>query len=168
MRFLFVDRVLELERYTRIVAVRQIPLAEDLFMQHFPGRPMMPASLLIEALAQTATILVETSREFDCKALVGYVANSKFRQPVVPGFEMRLEMQTVSTSEDGAVLTGAVLQRGQRCVNAEIGMVIAPLGEFLGKVDVAHYHLLYDTWLENTNLSGFDRDPRSRLQRACA
>ena len=166
MRFLFVDRVLELERNSRIVAVRQITLADDLFTQHFPGRPMMPASLLIEALAQTATILVETSREFQCKAYVGYVANAKFRQPVVPGFEMRLEMKMVNRGAEGAVLSGTVVQRERRCVNIEIGMVTAPLAEFFEPGHVAYYHMLYDSWLADTQFEGFDRDPRERSQRA--
>lgn len=168
MRFLFIDRVLELERHERIVAVRQVPFADELFAQHFPGRPMMPASLLIEALAQSATILLETSREFACKAYVGYVANAKFRRPVVPGFEMRLEQRVVCVEKDAAVLSGSVHQRGERCANIELGMVIAPLAEFFGTGNVAYYHALYDTWLADASLSGFDRDPREGLQRAPA
>jgi 3-hydroxyacyl-[acyl-carrier-protein] dehydratase len=168
VRFLFVDRVLELERDNRIVASRQITIADDLFAQHFPGRPMMPASLLIEALAQASTILLETSSEFQCKAYVGYVANAKFRRPVVPGFEMQLEMKTVNRGPDGAVLTGTVQQREHRCVNIEIGMVTAPLAEFFTKDTVTQYHALYQPWLADTRFMGFDTDPRERLQCAGA
>jgi 3-hydroxyacyl-[acyl-carrier-protein] dehydratase len=166
LRFLFVDRVLELERDKGIIATRQITIADELFTQHFPGRPMMPASLLIEALAQAATILLEASSEFQCKAYVGYVANAKFRRPVVPGYEMRLEMKMVSGGTDGAVLTGVVKQRDKRCANIEIGMVTAPLAGFFPPGTVSYYHSLYDAWLEETHFKGFEKDPRERLQRA--
>ena len=165
MRFLFVDQVLELERNQRIVATRQVSLADEIFAEHFPGRPMMPASLLIESLAQAATILLETSREFQCKAYVGFVNNAKFHKPVVPGSEIRLELTTEHLGDDGALLRGIVSQNEQRCVKAEIGMVTAPVGEFFTQETLHFYHGLYIVWLAATRFYGFAGDPREALNR---
>lgn len=163
MSFLFVDRVWELERDRSIVAARQISVGEEVFREHFPGRPMMPASLLIEASAQAATILLEVSCGFTHKAFVGYVTNAKFRAPVVPGYEMRLEMNVVSADTAGAILKGRILQRDRRCANLEIGMVTSPLREFIPAEVLAHYLALYGYLLAETQFVGFEQDPRERL-----
>ncbi len=163
MSFLFVDRVQELDRDNSIIATRQVSLAEEIFGEHFPGRPMMPASLLIEAFAQAATILLEVSSGFTNKAFVGYVSNGKFRVPVVPGHEMRLELNVVSADTTGAVLKGKIIQREKRCASVEIGMVMSPLKKFIGPPYLTYYLSLYDVWLADTRFSGFEQNPRERL-----
>lgn len=164
MHFLFVDRVLELERDTRLVAVRQLPLADEIFTHHFPGRPMLPASLLIEALAQAATILIEASREFRFKAIPGYVENAKFRAPVVPGHEMRIEVDAERTTPEGVAVRGVVWQRDKRCVTAALGMVTAPLTDFYPPAQAPFYRALYEKWLAETACAGFDRNPLELLR----
>ena len=98
MRFIFVDRVVSLVRNERITALRQLTAAEEIFQQHFPGNPMLPASLIIEACAQAATMLLETSSGFESKAFVGFVEKAKFRRQVRPNDEVRLEIENIKIS----------------------------------------------------------------------
>src|SRR4030095_1024227 len=85
--FLLVDKVLELERRSRILAVKQVTINEPFFAGHFPGAPVMPGVLQIEALAQAGAILV--LQEFEDRAnkipFFSTIENAKFRRPVVPG-----------------------------------------------------------------------------------
>lgn len=95
--FLFVDRVLELTE-EKIVAIKNVTFNEPHFQGHFPGEPVMPGVLIIEAMAQAGGILVSYSRGKDEAELVflASVRNARFRRPVVPGDELRLEVTTNS------------------------------------------------------------------------
>ena len=166
LAFLFVDRVRRLVKNEEIVACRDLLPSEEIFAHHFPGRPMMPASLLIEAAAQAATILLEVGNEFRDKAFVGYVSQAKFRRVVVPGHEMVIRMMATSVRSDGAVLRGTIEQRNQRCVSLELGMAISPLSDFYPPEHRSRYRAMYETFLDGAVLEGFDRDPLERLRDA--
>ena len=95
---LLVDRVVSLERDARIHAVKAVSFNESFFQGHFPGRPIMPGVLQIEALAQAAGILaVETLELAGSGKLVYFMAieNAKFRSPVEPGVLLDLEAEFV-------------------------------------------------------------------------
>jgi 3-hydroxyacyl-[acyl-carrier-protein] dehydratase len=96
--FLFVDRIIELEEGKRIVGIKNVTINEPFFQGHFPGEPVMPGVLIIEALGQTAGVLAYRA--------VGGVAEGKgvylmsinrvkFRRPVLPGDQLRLELDVV-------------------------------------------------------------------------
>ena len=94
--FLLVDRVVEVEPGKRIVGIKNVTYNEPFFPGHFPGRPIMPGVLIVEAMAQTAGLLVFKSiPEEDCKKPVFFLGmdNVKFRKPVVPGDQLRLEVE---------------------------------------------------------------------------
>src|SRR4030043_1685859 len=94
--FLLVDRILELEAGKRIVGIKNVTYNEPFFPGHFPGRPIMPGVLIVEALAQTAGVLVfNTLSEGERNKLVYFLGmdNVKFRKPVVPGDQLRLELE---------------------------------------------------------------------------
>lgn len=94
--FLFVDRVLELVPGVHVVAEKDVSGREDFFRGHFPGFPLMPGVLIIEALAQAGAIAVLSSPEHAGKlALFGGVEHARFRRNVVPGDVLRLEVDVL-------------------------------------------------------------------------
>jgi len=87
-----VDAVTELEPGRRIVAVKNVTVSEEFFQGHFPGSPLMPGVLMIETLAQVATLLLMNGDTSGGQAFLRGVDNAKFRLPVVPGDRLRLEV----------------------------------------------------------------------------
>ena len=91
--FLLVDRVIELEPGKRAVAIKQVTANEPQFTGHFPGRPIMPGVLMVEALAQTAGVAALTLDEYRGKmGLFAGIDECRFRRMVVPGDTLRLEV----------------------------------------------------------------------------
>ncbi|MGD2080743.1 MAG: 3-hydroxyacyl-ACP dehydratase FabZ [Nitrospirota bacterium] len=94
--FLLVDRVLEVEKSKRVVGIKNVSANEHFFEGHFPGNPIMPGVLIIEALAQTAGILTNVSADKKFKGVYFMsIEKAKFRKPVVPGDQLRLEVELV-------------------------------------------------------------------------
>src|SRR3954454_9780383 len=93
---LLVDRIIELEA-ERIVGIKNVTANEPFFNGHFPDFPVMPGVLIVEAMAQTAGVLVLKSMGGRGKKLVLLVAieNARFRKPVVPGDQLRMEMKVL-------------------------------------------------------------------------
>lgn len=94
--FLLVDRVLELEESKRIVAIKNVTVNEPFFQGHFPGRPIMPGVLILEALAQAGGVLAFKSFP-GMKGTVFFtgIDGARFRKPVVPGDQLRLVVDVV-------------------------------------------------------------------------
>jgi len=96
--FLFVDRVLEVEPGKSIVGLKNVSMDEPFFQGHFPGRPIMPGVLIVEAMAQAAGVLVYKSIETDDKMVYFMsIEKAKFRKPVVPGDQLRLEVEAIQS-----------------------------------------------------------------------
>jgi len=103
--FLLVDRVVDMEKGKRIVAIKNVTINEPFFQGHFPGNPIMPGVLIIEALAQTAGILLLKFREKTSKVPVFMtIEEARFRLPVKPGNILRLEVELL---RDGATFSKA-------------------------------------------------------------
>jgi beta-hydroxyacyl-ACP dehydratase FabZ len=95
--FLLVDRVLESDGFSRMVAVKNVTINEPFFSGHFPEHPVMPGVLVVEALAQVGVILL-FSRDDERKSKLVYfsgIDNCRFRRPVVPGDQLRLEINVI-------------------------------------------------------------------------
>jgi len=92
---LLIDRVLELKRKERIVAIKNVTINEPFFNGHFPGLPIMPGVLIVEAIAQAggALLLTEVEDRSDKVMVFTGIDRAKFRRPVGPGDQLRLEVQ---------------------------------------------------------------------------
>ena len=95
--FLLVDRILELEPGKRVVGIKNVTVNEPFFPGHFPSYPVMPGVLIIEALAQTGAVLGILSFEEHERDKITYftgIDNARFRKPVIPGDQLRMELNT--------------------------------------------------------------------------
>ncbi len=99
--FLLVDRILEVDPMKRVVGLKNVTINEPFFAGHFPGRPIMPGVLILEAMAQTGgMLLLNSGKEFSDK-LVYFtgIDNAKFRKPVVPGDQLRFEVELLKARQ---------------------------------------------------------------------
>lgn len=95
--FLMVDRIIEMEPGVRCVGIKNITVNEPFFQGHFPGHPVMPGVLIIEAMAQVAGIMAYLASDEEIRARVTYfmaIDNARFRKPVSPGDQLRIEVST--------------------------------------------------------------------------
>jgi beta-hydroxyacyl-ACP dehydratase FabZ len=119
--FLLVDRILELEP-ERIVGIKNVTANEPFFPGHFPDFPVMPGVLIVEAMAQTAGVLVLKSipdRENKLVFLVS-IDSAKFRKPVVPGDQLRIEMSVIRRKGSVAKMAGRATVNGVLVAEAEV------------------------------------------------
>ena len=125
---LLVDRVESLERDRSIVAIKAVTINESFFQGHFPGRPIMPGVLIVEALAQAAGVLaVEALGLAGSGKLVYFMAieGAKFRAPVEPGVLLRLEVEFVQKRAAVCKFAGRALVDGKLAAEAQFTAMIA-------------------------------------------
>jgi 3-hydroxyacyl-[acyl-carrier-protein] dehydratase len=109
LRWIWIDRFEEFESGRRAVAIKNVTLAEEHLHDHFPGFPVMPASLLIEGMAQTAGILVGEARQFSEKVILAKIKRAVFHQFVRPGQQVRHEAVIEQLTDQAASTRGRVL-----------------------------------------------------------
>jgi beta-hydroxyacyl-ACP dehydratase FabZ len=120
--FLLVDRVLELEEGRRIVALKNVTFNEPFFQGHFPGNPIMPGVLVVEAMAQAGAVLLLHSRP-ESRGKVVYFAGidkAKFRRPVVPGDSVRLHVEVLKLRSRTCLMRGEAHVGDNLVAEAEI------------------------------------------------
>ena len=129
MRYVLLDRITSLKPPALATGIKCVSLADDCFVDHFPGHPVMPGALILEALAQLGGVLVEaTMREagrHDLHALLTMVDRAKFRRLVRPGDRLDLETQGLATSEDGGQVKGLARVDGQLAAEAQLTFAFA-------------------------------------------
>ena len=120
--FLLVDRILEYEPKKRVVGIKNVTLNEPFFQGHFPGAPVMPGVLIIEAMAQTAGVLMLASLPDREEKLVFFtgIDGAKFRRPVVPGDQLRMELIVLKLRPRYIRLSGKAFVDGALVAEAEI------------------------------------------------
>jgi 3-hydroxyacyl-[acyl-carrier-protein] dehydratase len=124
--FLLVDRIIEYEPSKRVVGIKNVSLNEPFFAGHFPGAPVMPGVLIVEAMAQTAGVMMLASlpdRETKLVFFTG-IDNAKFRRPVVPGDQLRLELTVLKLRPRYIKLRGEAYVDGQLVAEAGISSAL--------------------------------------------
>jgi 3-hydroxyacyl-[acyl-carrier-protein] dehydratase len=133
MRWIWIDRFVEFESGKRAVATKNVTLAEEHLHDQFPAYPIMPASLMIEGMAQTAGILVGEARQFAEKVILAKIRRASFNGLVRPGQRLRYEATIETITEQAAQISGIVY-----CDDRE-----------LGHIDLMFSHI-------DNNMSGLD------------
>jgi beta-hydroxyacyl-ACP dehydratase FabZ len=122
---LLVDRVLEHEPCRRVLALKNVSCNEPFFQGHWPGRPIMPGVLIIEALAQTAGVIIaDLIDPRERSALIISIDDVKIRRPVVPGDQLRLDVTCLRLKSTSAHVQGIALVDDQVAAEARIRFVI--------------------------------------------
>lgn len=129
MRWIWIDKFLEFESGRRAVALKNVSLAEDHLHDHFPGFPIMPECLMIEAMAQTAGILVGQANDFREKVVLAKIGKAVFFDFVRPGDSLRIEAQISSIAPEAASTSGCILRDDRRI--AEIDLMFSHVDQNL-------------------------------------
>jgi len=126
--FLLVDRVLEMEPGKRIVAMKNVTMNEEFFQGHFPGYPIMPGVLVIEAMAQTGAILMmsEIPDRHSKLGLFTGIDGAKFRGGVVPGDQLRFEIDVISFRSRAGKMQGKAFVDGKLVCEATLSCLLVP------------------------------------------
>jgi 3-hydroxyacyl-[acyl-carrier-protein] dehydratase len=118
--FLLIDKVVEMERFKRIVAIKNVTINEGFFQGHFPGKPVMPGVLILESMAQTGgLLLLQEIPDRDQKLLyLATINDVKFRRPVIPGDQLRIEVDVLMWKGDRCKIQGRAVVDGNVAAEA--------------------------------------------------
>jgi beta-hydroxyacyl-ACP dehydratase FabZ len=124
--FLLVDRVLELDPDRRIVGIKNVTINEPFFQGHFPGRPVMPGVLILEAMAQVGGLLAFKSMGESARPVVYLtgVDGAKFRRPVVPGDRLRCEIDVLRKRAPFWKMQGKAFVESELVCEAEVTAMV--------------------------------------------
>ena len=124
--FLLVDRIIEIDPGKRIVGLKNVTINEPFFQGHFPGVPVMPGVLVVEAMAQVAGIGTYAQEPEIQGKLIYFtgIENAKFRRPVVPGDQLRLEMEFLNRRNHFGTMKGRAFVDGRLVAEATVRFAI--------------------------------------------
>jgi 3-hydroxyacyl-[acyl-carrier-protein] dehydratase len=126
--FLLIDRVVEFERARRLVAIKNVTINEPFFQGHFPGYPIMPGVLVVEAMAQAGGIILMHELPDRHEKLVVFtgIERAKFRRPVTPGDQLRIEIDVLSFRPRAGRIEGRALVDGKLACEATLTCQVVP------------------------------------------
>jgi 3-hydroxyacyl-[acyl-carrier-protein] dehydratase len=142
MRWIWIDKFEKFEINVAATAIKNVSLAEEHLHDHFPGFPVMPASLMIEGMAQTAGILVGAARSFQEKVILAKIGKATFSRLVRPGEQIVYNAKITNVSEQGASIEGIITSR-----NPVGGPGGTPIELPVGHIDMMFSHI-------DNNMSG--------------
>jgi beta-hydroxyacyl-ACP dehydratase FabZ len=125
--FLLVDRILEVEGDKRIVGLKNVTINEPFFQGHFPGAPVMPGVLILESMAQVAGVMIYRDLPDKHSKLIYFtgIENAKFRRPVLPGDQLRIEMELLNRRDNFGKMSGQATVDGKLVAEAIVKFAIA-------------------------------------------
>lgn len=145
MRWMWIDQIIEVQKNKRLVAIKNVSLAEDVLHDHFPAMispidgshmdalPIMPASLLIEGMAQTAGILVGHSNDFQEKVILAKITKAAFKNDVYPGHTVKFAAEIDRIDPSGAYTTGLITafdHKKQQYINiGEVNLIFSHIDQ---------------------------------------
>ena len=161
MRWIWIDRFKEFESGKRAVAIKNVTLAEEHLHDHFPGFPVMPECLMIEAMAQTAGILVGEAKNFQEKVVLAKIKKAVFFNFVKPGDSIELEANMESIAPEAASTSGKITCEGKTI--AEIDLMFSHIDQNLAGIEFPEENFVFgsDTSVFETLL----RDVLSRSKK---
>jgi len=120
--FLLIDKVVEIQRLKRIVAIKSVTINESFFQGHFPGKPVMPGVLILESMAQTGGLLLLLEiPDRDKKIMyLATMTDVKFRRPVVPGDQLRIEVNVLTWKGDLCKIDAKAFVDGKLATEAKM------------------------------------------------
>jgi len=126
--FLLIDRVVEFEPTKRLVAIKNVTINEPFFQGHFPGYPIMPGVLVVEAMAQAGGIIMMAEIPDPHKKLVVFtgIERAKFRRPVTPGDQLRIEVEVLSFRTRAGRIQGRATVDGKLACEATLTCQVVP------------------------------------------
>jgi UDP-3-O-[3-hydroxymyristoyl] N-acetylglucosamine deacetylase/3-hydroxyacyl-[acyl-carrier-protein] dehydratase len=124
--FLLVDRIVELEERTRVVGIKNVTINEPFFQGHFPGHPIMPGVLIVEAMAQTGGMLLLGTLDDPAQKVVYFMSldNVKFRRPVKPGDQLRFELEVAQIRGPVCKMHGVAKVDGEIVCEADMAAMV--------------------------------------------
>jgi len=142
MRWIWIDKFSEFEPGKRAVAIKNVSLAEEHLHDHFPGYPVMPASLLLEGMAQTGGILVGQMRNFKEKVILAKVIKATFSDLALPGDQLELEAIAENIAPEAATISGTI-RCGDRQI-AEISLIFSHIDQNMGGLDFPEENFVFN------------------------
>jgi 3-hydroxyacyl-[acyl-carrier-protein] dehydratase len=126
--FLLIDRIVEFEPAKRLVAIKNVTINEPFFQGHFPGYPIMPGVLVVEAMAQAGGIIMMAELPDRHEKLVVFtgIEKAKFRKPVTPGDQLRLEIDVLAFRSRAGRILGRALVDGKLACEATLTCQVVP------------------------------------------
>jgi len=126
--FLLIDRVVEFERTKRLVAIKNVTINEPFFQGHFPGHPIMPGVLVVEAMAQAGAIIMLNEIADRDKKLIVFtgIDQAKFRKSVTPGDQLKIEVDVLSFRTRTGKIEGRAYVDGKLACEATLTCMVVP------------------------------------------
>lgn len=155
MRWFWLDRFEEFVRCRRATAVKAVTLAEEHLHDHFPGAALVPNSLVLEGLAQTAGLLVVDAIDYRRRVVLAKVGSSEFHFDAVPGDVLTFEVEIVELTEDGSVVKASSSVAGRPQGAAELFFGHIPPGESVPKL---FSNEQFNRWIDNLRIYDVARE----------
>ncbi len=142
MRWIWIDKFVDFQSGIRASTLKNVSMAEAHLHDHFPGFPIMPEALMIEAMAQTSGILVGEARDFQEKVVLAKINKAVFFDFVRPGDTLRLDTVIETMAPEAAGTAGKITREGQ--VIAEINLMFSHVDQNLAGIEFPKENFVFD------------------------